>query len=129
MKLSTLLHKISHPHKLSTPAPDFNKLQKLDHYDPPLEDRIKSSCTRPSSTTRVPRGYLPVCVGDEAKRYLIKTKHLNNPLFVQLLELSAKEYGYSHTGVLRIVCDAQVFERVLASTTSSRGARALSSKR
>ncbi|KAI5080241.1 hypothetical protein GOP47_0005720 [Adiantum capillus-veneris] len=70
------------------------------------------------ASTYVPHGYLPVCVGgsyDDAKRYLVKAKDLNHPVFLDLLEYTALEYGYSNTGILKIVCDIEHFEKVLAS--------------
>ncbi|MCO5588995.1 hypothetical protein L7F22_042959 [Adiantum nelumboides] len=62
----------------------------------------------------VPRGYLPVYVGkhNDVHRYLIKAKHLNHPLFVHLLEVVAQEYGYSNNGILNIVCEIELFEKV-----------------
>ncbi|MCO5575590.1 hypothetical protein L7F22_029392 [Adiantum nelumboides] len=67
----------------------------------------------------VPRGYLPVYVGkhNDAHRYLIKAKHLNHPLFVHLLEVVAQEYGYSNNGILNIVCEIELFEKVFASSS------------
>ncbi|KAH7425971.1 hypothetical protein KP509_11G079900 [Ceratopteris richardii] len=74
------------------------------------------SSNQTNSTKRPPRGYLPVCVGhaEFAKRYYVKAKHLNHPVFIDLLERTANECGYSHSGVLRLLCDVELFEEVLA---------------
>ncbi|MCO5609436.1 hypothetical protein L7F22_063662 [Adiantum nelumboides] len=75
-----------------------------------------ATTTTTSATSYVPRGYVPVCVtgSHDTKRYLIKAKHLNHPLFLDLLQLTAHEYGYSHKGIIKIICDITLFEKVLA---------------
>ncbi|KAK6268363.1 hypothetical protein QUC31_012523 [Theobroma cacao] len=40
---------------------------------------------------------------------------LRHPIFVELLNRSAQEYGYEQRGVLRIPINDVVFERVLES--------------
>lgn len=125
------LSKILNMQKLSSSSAnshEFKRLKKLEHQFPHVSDdrkRSTRSC-RPST----PRGYLPVYVGDEGKRYLIKAKHLNNPVILELLERWADEYGYSQSGALRLQCDAEIFESIIlasgASTYSGRSARVLS---
>ncbi|KAF3626273.1 Auxin-responsive protein SAUR41 [Capsicum baccatum] len=61
----------------------------------------------------VPEGHLPVYVGDEMERFIVSAELLNHPIFVELLNKSAQEYGYEQTGVLRIPCHVLIFERVL----------------
>ena len=62
----------------------------------------------------VPKGCLPVYVGqDILVRFVIDASVLNHPLFAELLEASAHEFGYEHTGALRIPCDVLLFERIL----------------
>ncbi|XP_021828550.1 auxin-responsive protein SAUR71-like [Prunus avium] len=61
----------------------------------------------------VPEGHVPVYVGDEMERFVVHAELLNHPVFVELLNKSAQEYGYEQKGVLRIPCHVIVFERVL----------------
>ncbi|KAF5198743.1 Auxin-responsive family protein [Thalictrum thalictroides] len=62
---------------------------------------------------RVPQGHIPVYVGDEMERFLVSAEFLNHPIFLQLLNKSAQEYGYEQQGVLKIPCAVLVFRRVL----------------
>ncbi|XP_075643640.1 auxin-responsive protein SAUR71-like [Castanea sativa] len=66
-----------------------------------------------SSSSVVPEGHVPVYVGDEMERFVISAELLNHPVFVNLLNKSAQEYGYDQKGALRIPCHVLVFERVL----------------
>ncbi|KAK1417951.1 hypothetical protein QVD17_27087 [Tagetes erecta] len=61
----------------------------------------------------VPEGHLPVYVGDDMERFIVSADLLNHPIFINLLNKSAQEYGYEQPGVLRIPCHVLVFERVL----------------
>lgn len=47
------------------------------------------------------------------ERFVVSAEFLNHPVFVNLLNKSAQEYGYEQQGVLRIPCHVLVFERVL----------------
>ncbi|GJY28982.1 auxin-responsive protein SAUR71-like protein [Tanacetum coccineum] len=69
--------------------------------------------TKPHCTSGVPEGHLPVYVGEEMERFVVKADLLNHPVFISLLNKSAQEYGYEQQGVLRIPCHVVVFERVL----------------
>ncbi|XP_030966439.1 auxin-responsive protein SAUR72-like [Quercus lobata] len=76
--------------------------------------RAKLSRRRSSSSASVvPEGHVPVYVGDEMERFVISAELLNHPVFVNLLNKSAQEYGYDQKGALRIPCHVLVFERVL----------------
>ncbi|KAK4594680.1 hypothetical protein RGQ29_018393 [Quercus rubra] len=78
--------------------------------------RAKLSRRRSSSSSSacvVPEGHVPVYVGDEMERFVISAELLNHPVFVNLLNKSAQEYGYDQKGALRIPCHVLVFERVL----------------
>ncbi|KAL0009164.1 hypothetical protein SO802_010666 [Lithocarpus litseifolius] len=76
--------------------------------------RAKLSRRRSSSSASVvPEGHIPVYVGDEMERFVISAELLNHPLFVNLLNRSAQEYGYDQKGALRIPCHVLEFERVL----------------
>ncbi|XP_031505683.1 protein SMALL AUXIN UP-REGULATED RNA 9-like [Nymphaea colorata] len=61
----------------------------------------------------VPKGYLAVCAGKEMKRFIIPTDYLSHYAFVELLKEAEEEFGFQNEGVLRIPCDADVFERIL----------------
>ncbi|XP_077242848.1 auxin-responsive protein SAUR71-like [Tasmannia lanceolata] len=61
----------------------------------------------------VPEGHIPVFVGEEMERFVVCAKFLNHPIFLELLNKSAQEYGYEQQGVLRIPCQVIIFEKVL----------------
>lgn len=65
------------------------------------------------STLPAPEGHLPVYVGEEMVRFIVPADLISRPLFVELLRLSAQEYGYNQRGVLRIPCTVELFQRVL----------------
>ncbi|XP_047333331.1 auxin-responsive protein SAUR71-like [Impatiens glandulifera] len=73
----------------------------------------RSRLTGTRSTVSVPEGHFPVYVGEEMERFVVSADLLNNPIFVNLLNKSAQEYGYKQKGVLRIPCNVVVFERIL----------------
>ncbi|KAJ8752508.1 hypothetical protein K2173_004796 [Erythroxylum novogranatense] len=77
----------------------------------------RSETPRPARRARgakpVPEGHVPVYVGDEMERFVVTAELLNHPVFVNLLEKSAQEYGYEQKGVLRIPCHVLVFERLM----------------
>ncbi|KAM7269765.1 hypothetical protein ACFE04_025262 [Oxalis oulophora] len=66
-----------------------------------------------SSSASVPEGCVPVYVGDEMERFVVSAELLNHPVFIELLNKSAQEYGYEQQGALRIPCGVLVFERVM----------------
>ncbi|CAH1428811.1 unnamed protein product [Lactuca virosa] len=61
----------------------------------------------------VPEGYLPFYVGEEMERFVVSMDLLNHPLFINLLNKSAQEYGYQQKGVLRIPCQVLLFQCLL----------------
>ncbi|XWS16078.1 hypothetical protein CRYUN_Cryun34aG0054700 [Craigia yunnanensis] len=66
----------------------------------------------------VPHGHFPVYVGIDqttTRRFIVSAEMLRHPIFVELLNRSAQEYGYEQRGVLRIPINVVVFERVLES--------------
>ncbi|KAL7103214.1 hypothetical protein ACP275_08G166300 [Erythranthe tilingii] len=73
----------------------------------------------------VPGGHLPVYVGEEMERFVVSAELLNHPIFVNLLDRSAQEYGYEQKGVLRIPCHVYIFERVLETLRAGGEARDL----
>lgn len=60
-----------------------------------------------------PEGWFWVCVGEERQRFLIKTEHVNHPLFRELLEEAESEYGYRSDGPLIFPCEVDHFLQVL----------------
>ncbi|KAL7176569.1 hypothetical protein ACSBR2_029992 [Camellia fascicularis] len=68
-----------------------------------------------SGKKRAPKGHFVVYVGSEMKRFVVPTSHLKNPIFQQLLDKAAEEYGF-HNNHNRIVlpCDESTFQRATA---------------
>ncbi|XP_057774936.1 auxin-induced protein 15A-like [Salvia miltiorrhiza] len=60
-----------------------------------------------------PVGYFPIYVGPEKERFMIKTEHVNHPLFKSLLEEAESEYGYGHKSLLMLPCQVDRFVNVL----------------
>ncbi|KAI3686110.1 hypothetical protein L1987_79782 [Smallanthus sonchifolius] len=76
--------------------------------------RVSHSCRRSAdSSATVPEGYLPFYVGEEMERFVVSAELLNHPIFINLLNKSAQEYGYQQKGVLRIACHVIIFRRLL----------------
>lgn len=129
IEFSKLLHRISHPHDaLALPLrnrPKIARFKCLHEYSDSQFTQTSAANPKSESMDQAPpglsspRGYLPVYVGDDNMKYMIKAKHLNNPLVADLLERSAEEHGYSQSGALKIWCDAEVFESVLATAAAS----------
>ncbi|KAL9358920.1 hypothetical protein Peur_047043 [Populus x canadensis] len=61
------------------------------------------------------KGVFPVLVGNEGmmERFLLPTRLTKHPFIVQLLEMSAQEYGLEQEGLLKIPYDASCFEKML----------------
>eukprot|EP01018_Ginkgo_biloba_P019961 Gb_12165 [translate_table: standard] len=62
--------------------------------------------------TDVPKGHLPVYVGNARSRFIIPTTYLNHPLFRALLQKAEEEFGFDHPMGLTIPCDEIVFEHL-----------------
>ncbi|KAK1430884.1 hypothetical protein QVD17_13977 [Tagetes erecta] len=89
----------------------FSRVADSSHYSL-LRSNSRIS-TRKPRRGGVPEGHLPVYVGDEMERFIVSADVLNHPIFINLLNRSAQEYGYEQKGVLRIPCHVLLFERVL----------------
>ncbi|KAJ1294775.1 hypothetical protein BS78_01G172500 [Paspalum vaginatum] len=68
---------------------------------------------------RTPRGYVPiVLVGDgeegREERVMVRVEMLKEPRVAALLEMAAQQFGYGQPGVLRVPCDADRFQQLLA---------------
>ncbi|CAN6479975.1 unnamed protein product [Victoria cruziana] len=61
----------------------------------------------------VPKGYLAVYVGEEARRFIIPVSHLSHPSFKALLRMAEEEFGFSSSGAIRLPCDTLLFEHIL----------------
>lgn len=78
------------------------------------KSRARRRSTQDCCYTDVPEGYLPVYVGmKELRRFVISASFLNHPIFAELLQKSAQEYGYEQKGGLKIPCDVMLFEHVI----------------
>ncbi|XP_022721109.1 auxin-responsive protein SAUR71-like [Durio zibethinus] len=81
---------------------------------------LRSQPPDPATKQRsdVPHGHFPVYAGinqTSTRRFIVSAEMLRHPIFVELLNRSAQEYGYEQRGVLRIPINDVVFERVLES--------------
>ena len=61
---------------------------------------------------RAPKGHFVVYVGTEMRRFVIPTSFLQNPIFQQLLDKAAEEYGFNNQNRLLIPCDESTFQRL-----------------
>lgn len=61
-----------------------------------------------------PHGCFSVHVGPERKRFVVKTKYVNHPLFQMLLEEAEHEYGFESDGPIWLPCNVDLFYKVLA---------------
>lgn len=68
------------------------------------------------------KGYVPVLVGkgeeEDIERVWVSIKVIHHPKIVELLEQTAKEYGYQQ-GVLRIRCNIDYFKVILDNISSN----------
>lgn len=74
----------------------------------------------------VPPGHVPVHVGEATEpteRFTIRAEMLNRPVFVGLLDRTARELGYQHSGALRILCAVSIFRQLLLALSSGGDAR------
>ncbi|CAN1183428.1 Protein SMALL AUXIN UP-REGULATED RNA 12 [Linum perenne] len=64
----------------------------------------------------VPRGHFAVYVGEKrtnGRRFVVRAKYLNHPIFNTILSLAEEEYGFKNDGPLRIPCEEWEFEEIL----------------
>lgn len=71
----------------------------------------KMSKLRSSNLLNVPKGHLPVYVGDTIKkRFIVPLSYLNHPSFQALLLRAEEESGFNHRmGGLTIPCGEDAF--------------------
>ena len=67
----------------------------------------------------VPPGHVAVSVGENRRRYVVRAKHLNHPIFRRLLAEAEEEYGFANVGPLAIPCDESLFEEIIRVVTRS----------
>ncbi|WOH03705.1 hypothetical protein DCAR_0623104 [Daucus carota subsp. sativus] len=77
-----------------------------------LEKKQQCKATKPG----VPKGFIPVYVGDvQQRRFIVPVSYLNHPKFQELLERSAEEFDFSHPmGGLTIPCKEDDFISVIS---------------
>ncbi|EHA8591224.1 auxin-responsive protein SAUR50 [Cocos nucifera] len=81
--------------------------------------RMRASSSR-AAPVDVPAGHVAVCVGSSSRRFVVRTAHLNHPIFRQLLRQAEEEYGFSsRPGPLALPCDESLFEHILRHLSSS----------
>ncbi|TKY73681.1 Auxin-responsive protein SAUR32 [Spatholobus suberectus] len=61
-----------------------------------------------------PHGCFSVHVGPGRQRFVVKTKYVNHPLFMMLLEEAEQEYGFESDGPIWLPCNVDLFYKVLA---------------
>jgi SAUR family protein len=76
-------------------------------------DSDDESCHSPEAAPDVPRGYCPVYVGLEQRRFVIPTSYLGHPVFRLLLEKAEEEFGFRQEGALAIPCETEAFKYIL----------------
>lgn len=64
--------------------------------------------------TIAPNGCFSVYVGAQRKRFVLKTKFINHPLFMMLLDEAEVEYEFQNDGPILLPCKVELFNKVLA---------------
>ncbi|WOK96371.1 auxin-responsive protein SAUR36-like [Canna indica] len=89
---------------------------------PSLDQRLKGvsnqcdsddDCPSPEAPPDVPKGYCPVYVGKERRRFVIPTFYLELPVFRVLLKKAEEEFGFDHDGALALPCEVETFKYIL----------------
>ena len=62
----------------------------------------------------VPKGYFAVYVGAAARRFVVPTSYLRQPMFRELMERTAEEFGFNQAGGLRIPYREEDFQATVA---------------
>ncbi|KAL6180433.1 hypothetical protein ACLB2K_047096 [Fragaria x ananassa] len=77
------------------------------------DDDSASSDSSSGSARRTPSGFLAVYVGPVRRRFVIPARFVNLPVFVDLLEKTAEEFGFETTGGLVLPCEVSFFKEIL----------------
>ncbi|CAM6093190.1 unnamed protein product [Calypogeia fissa] len=80
-------------------------------HDGMSEDELQMNIKLTQRSKRVPKGHLPVYVGLEKKRFVIRIDYLSHPLFKPLFEQNIK--GFERVGGLQIDFEPDLFEQLL----------------
>lgn len=62
------------------------------------------------------KGYVPLMVGaaeELSERVMVPMKLIDHPYIVELLEMSADEFGYQNGGLIKIQYDVHCFKRMV----------------
>lgn len=118
MRLRELLHKWQ-----SVTLGQKNSQKSASGIPPAVNKRLRSlsnnwdsdedGCASPEPPSDVPKGYIPVYVGPEKRRFVIPTSYLGLPVFKVLLEKAEEEFGFDHQGALTIPCEIETFKYML----------------
>ncbi|KAK9111880.1 hypothetical protein Scep_019399 [Stephania cephalantha] len=63
---------------------------------------------------RAPKGHFAVYVGSEETRFVVPTSCLKNPVFQELLDKAAEEYGFDNHDRIVLPCEVSNFEKLMA---------------
>ena len=63
---------------------------------------------------RAPKGHFVVYVGSKLRRCVVPISFLKHPLFQQLLDKAAEEYGFHNQTKIVLPCDDSTFQRLIA---------------
>uniref|UniRef100_A0A803L793 Uncharacterized protein n=1 Tax=Chenopodium quinoa TaxID=63459 RepID=A0A803L793_CHEQI len=105
-----LIGKIVRKKEQSSPPPRYSRLSSC------CEDEVKNKHQRHNQAKK--RGYVPILVGkseEEEERFMVPLGWMNHPCIVELLRVSANEFGYHQQGVLQIPCEPHHFRVVIES--------------
>ncbi|GAB4849927.1 hypothetical protein Ancab_029227 [Ancistrocladus abbreviatus] len=78
-----------------------------------LNGELSSGRWQERSPADVPKGFLPVYVGPESRRFVIPMNYLSMPDFRILMEKVEEEFGFDQEAGLKIPCKEEDFEEVL----------------
>ncbi|KAL8096851.1 hypothetical protein AgCh_030079 [Apium graveolens] len=85
------------------------------------ESSLAQNRVRKATTANVPKGFLPVYIGDvQKRRFLVPVSDPNHPKFQKLLERSAEEFEFGHPmGGLTISCKEEDFIKLTSQLKAS----------
>ena len=88
------------------PLPSKNLLlnQSEEDHHKPLKNKSRVAA----------KGFFPVYVGEEKKRFVMKTEMANHAVFKKMLEEAEREYGFSNGGPVLLPCHVDVFYEALS---------------
>uniref|UniRef100_A0A7N0UXD3 SAUR family protein n=1 Tax=Kalanchoe fedtschenkoi TaxID=63787 RepID=A0A7N0UXD3_KALFE len=88
-----------------------------DHCQGSEEDQKEEGGGGPST----PTGYFAVYVGEERRRFVVRTSFLSHPLFKMLLEKASREFGFQQRDGLVVPCSVLAFQEVINSVKCCNG--------